>query len=239
MSITLKDIGIEWKALIYEQYLDILNKFLKQNSKTVFLCGSFSRELLKEWSDIDLFILDSSIDELRQSVLIIEWVEIEIISCSETQLKKVLEKEKCSFVRRISTFLSSWVPIVNLKNQNYIIDLAKEVAESALPSLTDNELQEIKVFILKNRKVSEDYLKNYSDLSFYSRITPSLQTIMQYYFKLNRQSIPNWKCISESIRNESFKKMLNDYYIESSCSNKNTAFNSLLLALEVMLKKYK
>ncbi len=240
MNITLNFLDIDPNDMIYKDYISVLNIFLSNRDyDNVILCWSFAKKSLHKWSDIDLFVIDDSVTKLVQSKEVINGIEIDILKCSMSNLVQILNDEKNSYIRRISNFLSSWIPFNSITKFEELIALAQETVHYQLPKLAEEELMQIKEFIASSKTLAKSYFDSYSDLSFYTRISSAIQSIISNYFKLNKQVIPNWKSIDESIYIWVFKNELNQFYTWTTKVDKYNSFILLLDELELLLKNYR
>jgi predicted nucleotidyltransferase len=225
---------------LYKKYLDILNEFISSKEIDNFIiCGSFAKQSLKVGSDIDLFVIDESLNTLEQRDFSLNGIKIDVIKCSRNKTIEILDEEKNSFMRRISSFLSSGVSVNADKKSTELIQYSKKVFSLPVPKLKGEDLLKIKEFIERHKRLSKDYIERYSDLSYFSRISFAIQELIQYYFKLNKQILPNWKDQSESIKDTPFKTNLISFYTKSTAKEKHEIFTELLLQLEDLVQKYK
>lgn len=237
--IEIKDLKAKSNPL-YEKYLKTLNEFISSKKiENAIICRSFAKQNLKVGSDIDLFVIDESLDTLEQKDFSLNGIKVDVIKCSKDKIIEILNEEKNSFMRRISSFLSSGVSINLDKKNTELIEYSKKVFVHPVPKLKSEDLSKIKEFIERHKRVSKDYFDRYSDLSYFSRISFAVQELTQYYFKLNKQFIPNWKDLSESIKITPFKNSLINFYTKPTLKEKYESFTALLLQLEELLKKYK
>lgn len=235
----LQDIGVNGgDVVLYEKYETALNSFLKkEKSSEIILCGSLAENRIHQDSDIDLFIINDTLDEIADHEIIENNIVISVHSCSLEAIQRIIEEEKKQFIRKYSGYISTGIVLTGTHSYQ-VLQLAKYTMSFPVPTLTEAEIEKIKEYLKKYTHLADYYFQHTDSLSLNIRFDGFIQEIVRYYFMLNRELIPYYKNIAEKISDTQFIDCLNAYFSSNLKEDKLYSINNINRYVDSLLVKY-
>jgi len=215
IDITFKDLGLEnnTSSSQYRKYLDILNKFVKKNNSKnithIFIGGSFTLGNLNKNSDIDVYVVKTSIgNQITQKKTIINEVEVECFCLGKEFIKNKLKIEQKNPHRLYSHCFAKWKKIKGDNSLDRYIKLAKNITKSTIPVMKKIEKISSIDLLVNFKQEIKTFLDNNDIISFHLKSGQLIYFCVEKYFHINRIEKPEWKYLSASIQNKKFKQLL-------------------------------
>lgn len=220
--VELQDLHLDVSGDMYDEYVEVLNKFLKEVdfSTGALLVGSFARGELTEESDIDLVILDERVDDHVEKRETKDGIEVHQIWISPKELRQELRQEQESNKRPFAQSIAEGRIIRGNKTLQEIHELAKRTLKAKIPTPSSAEVESTITFLEGQKDELPRLLEKGNKLGFYLRANHVVQNCLKYHFIAKNELWPSWKNLEDQLPEGKFKSLLRDFVNADSARQK-------------------
>lgn len=205
-------------------------KLQYRNIDTILLFGSALTSDWTERSDIDIFLIDDSLNDSRSEV-VIDGITIELQEDNFENILKDIQSEYGQLLNRnVSTMIASWIAISS-KSPNKLaklIDSAK-LTLSSTPVYSEQDVKMWKYSIADYLSKLEKDIITGDNIAFYLHANYVLQNALEMSLALNGAYMPQPKYLGKLLveKDPELFEIWNQYLEADSLTQKITILNRL------------